>query len=87
MFFFLIRASELLSGILTPDPLFQVPESTAFPDCSVVFLDYNLASPQAAHYLQDSLKFNFFKVNYRHLIFGEPQSESCSGNIKYVCLI
>lgn len=85
---FFVCASELLSRILKPDHLFQVPESTAYPDCSMVFLDYNLVSPQVMRYLQDSLKFNFFfKVNYWHLIFGEPQSESCSGNIKYVCLI
>lgn len=84
---FFVCASELPSRILKPDHLFQVPESTAYPDCAMVFLDYNLVSPQIMHYLQNSLKFSFFKLNYWHLIFGEPQSESCSGNIKYVCLI
>lgn len=57
---FFVRASELISGILKPDHLFQVPESTAYPDCSMVFLDYKLVSPQVTHYLQESLKFNFF---------------------------
>lgn len=60
---FFVCAFEMLSRILKIDRLFQVPESTAYQDCSnyKVFLDYNLVSPQVTYYLQDSLKFYFLK--------------------------